>query len=106
MQASGKTSRTMHSQWWGGFIAAMLPPSCGSLARIHYDDGDIECLDLADGSSQWEFTDFGPGDVGRRLQVVAPRLERSHRQSFAVFSQAASRVQALRAGGPRGSAPR
>ena len=77
MQASGKTSRTVHSQWWGGFIAAMLPPSCGAFvpdlrARIHYDDGDIEILDLADGSSQWEFTDFGPGDVGRRLQVVAP----------------------------------
>ncbi len=72
MQASGKTSRTMHSQWWGGFIAAMLPPHHGSLARIHYDDGDIECLDLADGSSQWEFTNFGPGDVGRRLEVASP----------------------------------
>lgn len=72
MQASGKSSRTCHSQWWGGFIAAMLPFQEGSMARIHYDDGDIECLDLSDGSSQWEFTAFGPGDVGRRLEVANP----------------------------------
>ena len=73
VQACGKKSRTSHAQWWGGFVSAIrIDELTGqTIAKIHYDDGDVECLNMDDGTTQWEYTNFGPCDVGRLLEVTS-----------------------------------
>ena len=74
-QEKGNTRSTGKDQWWGGYAA--LYNKGEKLWKVHYDDGERECLDLLDlelaGLAQW--TTFGPKDVGRRVQIYWPYQE-------------------------------
>ena len=74
-QEKGNTRSTGKDQWWGGYAA--LYNKGEKLWKVHYDDGERECLDLLDlelaGLAQW--TTFGPKDVGRRVQIYWPYKE-------------------------------
>lgn len=87
VQSHGQSRSTGKDQWWAGVIT--LYNAAEGLHKVHYDDGEIECLDLQRCDHEMSIAfdvDFGPEDVGRRVDVFWAHEERH----FLLSSQSGS----------------